>query len=57
MDFTVPGRLAGFVAAVVVAELPDFVTVATVSGGVVITAGVDETGAVATESAFDPAPG
>ena len=52
-----PGRLAGFLAAVVVAELPDFVTVATVSGGVVITAGVDETGAVATESAFDPAPG
>ena len=56
-DFTVAGRLAGFLTPVEVAEVAGAVVFAALSGAALITAGVDETDAVATESAFDAPPG
>jgi len=57
-DFTGVDRLAGFFSTLEGTGLPDVVTfVATLSGDAFNTAGVEETGAAATESAFDPPPG
>lgn len=56
-DFTAAGRLVGFFSPVEVAEPTEVVAFdATLSGAAFITAGVDETDAVATESAFDALP-